>query len=129
MKVLIVDGFGPHAGMLERAYRNSGIDATGVTTLAKAAAFIRKDAPDLILWQADHEMLTAWKAIHWLRQTQSKRIYFVAMHMLPGGIERRRHKALCEECGADEFVGKPFELAAMLEWAGKAKERLEETRK
>ena len=123
IRVLVVDDYQEHVDTLVNALNLYGCEARGATKASEALTIAREWEPHLVICDGLMEGMRAWLLAHrLLGQNLSHRPYMVALTGFASTLQRR----LCEECGYDEYVTKPIELATLLKWVQKARERAEQ---
>jgi CheY-like chemotaxis protein len=123
IRVLVVDDYQEHVDTLVSTLNMYGCEARGVTQGSEALAICDSWQPHLIICDGLLEGMRAWQfACRLLRDDPPQRPYLVALSGFGSTLQRR----LCEECGYNEYVTKPIELATLLSWVQKARERAEQ---
>ena len=123
VKVLVIDDYQEHVDTLVNTLNMYGCDARGVNKGHEGLVLAQTWQPQLVVCDGLLEGMHAWQFGHKiLEQNPAHRPYLVALTGNNSTLQRR----LCEECGYDEYVTKPIELATLLDWVHKARERTEQ---
>lgn len=132
MKVLVIDDYMEHVDTLVSTLNMYGQDARGASTYVEAESVLKDWKPDLVICDGLMTGKRAWAiGYEYLKflyeeslipgDEKIHRPYMVALTGFGSTLQRR----LCEECGYDEYVTKPIELATLLGWVQKAKGLIE----
>ena len=123
VRVLVVDDYREHVDTLVSTLSMYGCEAKGATRGSEGVALCESWGPHLVICDGLLEGMRAWQFGHRiLRDDPPTRPYLVALTGFASTLQRR----LCEECGFDEYVTKPIELATLLTWVQKARQRAEQ---
>lgn len=129
LRVLVVDDYPPHVEALVSALCEYGrADAKGAATGEEGLKIALKWQPQLIICDGLLEGMNAW--IFWdnLLKMYSQKGYPKPYCVTMTGFPSQQHQSLNEECGADEYVGKPQSLPYVLTLFTKARTREEQNR-
>ncbi len=129
IKVLVVDDYKEHVDTLVNTLNMYGCEARGVEDFSSGLLAVEEFKPDLLIvdgllegmraWQFAFKILQEYYKDHGLNTERANKPYMVALTGFASTLQRR----LCEECGYDEYVSKPIELATLLSWVQKARQR------
>ena len=123
IRVLVVDDYQEHVDTLVSTLNMYGCEAKGASRGAEGVAICNQWCPHLVIYDGLLDGMRAWQFGHSvLRNDPPNRPYLVALTGFASTLQRR----LCEECGYDEYVTKPIELATLLSWVQKARQRAEQ---
>ena len=108
--VLVVDDFDDGREMVAEYLTFRGLRVVTATNGAEAVAIVRHDPPALVLMDLSMSPMDGWEATRHLKadpRTQDVIVVAVTAHALSSDEGKAR------QSGADAFVPKPFDLAAL----------------
>jgi two-component system, OmpR family, KDP operon response regulator KdpE len=106
--ILIVDGDRHIRQVLRSVLRQEGYVAFDTANGAAAISLLRKQAPDLILFDINMPLRDGLKLCRTLR------LYFDGPLVVISGLATERDKILAFDAGADDYVVKPFGMQELL---------------
>ena len=130
LKAMVIDDSIEHVETLTATLNKYGVHAKGFTNVIIDKNNTIYDevfqfTPDLIIIKDDFKKFPAWKfAYEVFKEYDDKNQVRPYISVMSNGVTKK-HKALCEEMGADIYVQKPFELSDLLKWVNEARNRSE----
>lgn len=105
--ILVVDDDAGIREMIELVLESEGFSVATAADGREALALIAENRPVLVLLDLQMPVMTGWETLSRLRDAHTD----VPVVFMTAGY---RARAEAERCGADGYVGKPFELDNLL---------------
>lgn len=126
VRILVVEDYPEHLNTLVSTYNTYGAYARGAATGDEGLKIALEWQPQLIICNGLLEGMNAWVFWNELLHEYLKRGHSKPYCVTLTGSLSRLHISLSEECGADEYSGKPVVLSYLLELIKKARTREKE---
>ncbi|MDH5195921.1 MAG: response regulator [Gemmatimonadota bacterium] len=110
-RILVVDDDPDIRRLLERVLRRAGATITGLSAARPALDHVRRERPDLVILDALMPEMDGFEACRRLKHDPATRLIPV---LLATGMEVEELRIRALEAGADDLLGKPFDLSRLV---------------
>jgi len=111
-KILVIDDDRTLLGLLRQSLEKAGYRFIGVTNGIDGLQSVYKDQPDLVILDVMMPRMDGWETCLRIREVSQVPIIMLTAK------EEEAHKVKGFECGADDYVTKPFSFAELMARVG-----------